>query len=82
MCGRRGVCLAPENAARHQRRRPQGKGVIKLGPVRLAASTGPARHIAYLPKYGVQKLAGPIQVDCIAVCAGPPDDVAFAGTPP
>ncbi|REG50504.1 hypothetical protein B0G80_6938 [Paraburkholderia sp. BL6669N2] len=71
MCGRRGFCLAQKKLR-----------VIKLGPVRLAASTRPARYIAYLPKYGVQKLAGPIQVDCIAVCAGPPDDVPFAGTPP
>jgi hypothetical protein len=55
---------------------------MKFGPVRLATSTGPAQHVIHLPKYGVQKLAGPTQVDCIAVCAGPPDDVLFAGTPP
>lgn len=55
---------------------------MKRGPVRLATSTGPARHATYLPKYGVQKLTGPTQVDCIAVSIGLPDDVLFVGTPP
>jgi hypothetical protein len=43
---------------------------------------GTGKRAAHLPKYGVQKLAGPIQVEFIAVCVGPLDVAPFAGVPP